>query len=69
MKIGICGNISSEILASQIDQLFPDQQIIIGHFDRYKEELQNPFGDFLNLDICIIALDTLGQIKSEESQE
>lgn len=67
MNIGICGNISTDMLAGQIDQLFPGQNIIIGNPDHYLEELSNPFGEFLNLDIFIIAIDWSKIVPSVES--
>lgn len=57
MKIGICGNISLHDLAAEIDNSFQKNEVITGNTGDFIDELSNPFGDFLDLDVCILALD------------
>jgi FkbH-like protein len=57
MKLGLCGNISLECLAAELDRSMPEATIVVGRSGGFKAELSAPFGDFTTLDICIIALD------------
>lgn len=57
MKTGICGNIPLDLLWVELDKLMPEDEIIVGRAGAFRRELASPQGDFLRLDICIIALD------------
>ena len=57
MKLGLCGNISLNDLASELDRAMPDSTIIVGRIGEFNRELAAPFGDFATLDACVIALD------------
>ncbi|MDD5675909.1 MAG: HAD-IIIC family phosphatase [Chitinivibrionales bacterium] len=57
MKIGICGNIFLDPLAVELDTLLPRETFIVGRPGSFHAELTEPFGDFRELDVCIIALD------------
>jgi FkbH-like protein len=56
MKIGLCGNISLDYLASCLDKTIPQSDIIVGKPGGFLNEIANPQGDFTGLDICIIVL-------------
>ena len=57
IKLGLCGNISLDSLAAELDRAMPDSTIIVGRRDEFRNELAAPFGDFSTLDAVIIALD------------
>ncbi len=57
MKIGICGNIELFSLADNLDRQFPGNDIVVGMKDAFLNELSNPEGEFLDINICIVALD------------
>jgi predicted enzyme involved in methoxymalonyl-ACP biosynthesis len=57
MKLGLCGNISIDSLAAELDRAMPDSTIVVGRRDEFKNELAAPFGDFSTLDAVIVALD------------
>ena len=37
--------------------LLPHYEIIVGGYNTFKTELHSPFGEFTELDICVVALD------------
>jgi FkbH-like protein len=57
MKLGLCGNISLDSLAAELDWAMPDSTIIVGRTGEFRNELSTPFGEFASLDACIVALD------------
>jgi FkbH-like protein len=57
MKLGLCGNISLDSLAAELDWAMPDSTIIVGRTGEFQNELSSPFGEFASLVACIIALD------------
>ncbi|MBN1982474.1 MAG: HAD-IIIC family phosphatase [Chitinivibrionales bacterium] len=57
MKIGICGNIDFDQLSRQLDNLMPDDEIIVGQAGHFQTELEDPQGEFRTLDVCILVLD------------
>jgi FkbH-like protein len=56
-KLGLCGNISLDSLAAELDRAMPDSTIVVGRRDEFRNELAAPFGDFSTLNAVIIALD------------
>jgi FkbH-like protein len=57
MKIGLCGNISLDSLALELDRAMSGSDIIIGKPNEFENELSEARGEFASLDICVIALD------------
>lgn len=56
MKIGVCGNMSLNEYAESLDEVLPEYEIIVGETGCYREELVSPFGEFRDLDICVLCL-------------
>lgn len=57
MVIGICGNFFLDPLASELDKIISENEIIVGVQDAFKEELKSTSNGFTDLDVCIVALD------------
>ena len=57
MHIGIVGNGNLDAIASALNDLMPASAVVVGAPGAYQQELSQPFGDFLGLDIIIIVLD------------
>jgi FkbH-like protein len=57
MKIGLCGNMRLDSIAQALDRRAPDCEIIVGRADAFESELSRPAGEFLKIDLCIVAYD------------
>lgn len=57
MKLGLCGNISLDLLATELDRDMPGSDIIVGRTDEFEKELSGALGEFAALDVCVLALD------------